>query len=318
MSMMEDFKKEFSSVTISASADSDVEGGKHILDITKLIEEYGLSDTDVTFDYSQMEEAEIRERLAALKEAGQEVGQPEPPASGRPDGVGNNFSLTAEQFRSELRNAIGQEKYVPKWACCCEEYPRYTLEDYDTESCQAIVYDCKLYQICGLTYLVDKDSVTVDFKSRVRKKIVYADFEDGSAALISIEPDSLFSNVMAETERIVADKDKTIKSLSEFKEKTEHEKLENAVQDIFSKFNELSDDAKFNELIENHSGMTAEEVEEKCFALLGRKKCSDVKNFSEQSERSIVTPPFAYDGDHGAQADEPYGGLYAKHGKKPI
>lgn len=101
-----------------------------------------------------------------------------------------------------------------------------------------------------------------------------------------------------------------LKSLREFKLNTEKAEHESKVQKLFSDFQLTEEDVKE---IEIHN-FSVEEIEEKCYAILGRKLATK-KNFSKEDNSNGIKINIS---NNSKQEDEPklYGGLFEEFGYK--
>lgn len=100
-----------------------------------------------------------------------------------------------------------------------------------------------------------------------------------------------------------------VADLKAFKETTIKEKYELEVSNLFEKFNEeLSDMESYKILKSNYSEFSTSEIEEKLFALLGKKSA----NFSTKSTKENVVK-VAFDNTTKTEPTDPYGGLLVKH-----
>lgn len=289
--MMKDIKREFSQV-MTASAD-DIQqtfskGGTDKLDVTELMQKYGLAAEDIDFETSDMSLEEIETRFAQIQEEKQTTPEDEnnnPALEEAPEGAPEeeeHFSLTAEQFRCELRDALRAEKFVdPAWG----ELTRYWYVDHCCEDSEVYAYDnCDDY-IYGFVYVLNGDRVTIDFASKKRKKTVYADFDEGE------KKDATFS-----VKEVV----------DEFRAKFEERNT--AEMETFAKFADLNGNEMFEELRGNCGRLTIEQIEEKCFAIRGR---TTTVNFS--LEGAGKAPRIPIERQSANKADEPYGGIFAKY-----
>jgi len=100
-----------------------------------------------------------------------------------------------------------------------------------------------------------------------------------------------------------------VADLKVFKENTIKEQYELNVSSLFEKFDEkLSDMESYKTLKSNYSQLSVDEIEEKLFALLGKKSA----NFStKQPKENVVKVMF--DNEIQTESNDQYGGLLAKH-----
>ena len=94
-----------------------------------------------------------------------------------------------------------------------------------------------------------------------------------------------------------------------YKENTIKEKYESNVSNLFEKFDEnLSDMESYKNLKSNYSQLSLDEIEEKLFALLGKKSA----NFSTKATKENVVK-VVFDSTTKTEPTDPYGGLLVKH-----
>lgn len=97
-------------------------------------------------------------------------------------------------------------------------------------------------------------------------------------------------------------------ALKQFKLDTEQAEKATKAQAIFTKFQLEADDVKDIKIAQ----FSLEEIEEKCYAILGRKLASNQANFSQKSTPTIKLP-FGEDKSTEKQASHPYGDLFDKN-----
>ena len=368
--MMEDFKREYSTV-ITASADdidrNSLKGGEGKLKVDELMAKYGLSAEDVNFSTDGISIEEIEERFAEIsrqkkfadgdgengsqeeggsqsgagsQEAGAEQESGGSAASGGDAESGNGsggeesggdnggdtqpddndeddasgqvadvktgkkhtvFAMTGEQFLRELTSVLRAEMvYDECWEC---NVPRYWYIDYDSEASEVYAEDRTDNHLYGMKYAMNGDAIVIDFASKKRKKIMFADFDDG-------ENDGIA--VFACADEIVKERfaamEKEMSELREFKRK-EIEKQTIAEREAkFAEFEDLNGNEAFIHLKENCDGLTADQIEEKCYAIRGR--CATVK-FSAASTSTVRIP---VENATRVGKDEPYGGVFVEYG----
>ena len=102
-----------------------------------------------------------------------------------------------------------------------------------------------------------------------------------------------------------------IDSLAEFKLNKEAGERKAAETALFEKFSELADMQEFNDLKANCAEITLETIEEKCYALIGRKNMQVKFSVNEPQDKGVKVPV-----EHHEVKEEPYGGAYSKYLKK--
>lgn len=311
--MMEDLKYQYSKV-IPASADDihkdSLEGGEGKMNIDELMAKYGLSAEEIDFSMDEMTQEELEAKFAEISEAkasNKNGESEEPPAENTQEAAAGQeaYALSGEQFLRELVSALRSEMvYDECWEC---DVPRYWYIDYDAEQMEVYAEDRKDCRLYGMKYAVNGDAVTIDFATAKRKKIVFADFEgevpDGGVAVFAAADEiakAKFSALKGE-----------IAELKQFKADVIAKKFEAEKEALFAKFGDLSGNQMFVELKENCADMTIEEIEEKCFAIRGRS--AQVKFSTDDTHTPVRTP---IEAPAQVSADEPYGGVFIKYGKR--
>lgn len=338
--MMEDFKREYSMV-ITASADDidkdSLKGGEGKLNVDELMAKYGLSAEEIEFNIDEIPAEELEAKFAEIaqkktfgdedaqgSDGGQSTGDDQD--AGDDQGTGDDededtdpddgddedtpgtagtkekkFSLTGEQFRSELISVLRSEMvYDECWEC---EVPRYWYIDYDLEAGEVYVEDRVDFNLYGIKFTMNGDHVEIDFASATRKKVAFVDFEGES------NPSTVFSMVdEIAKERFAAIKEE-LEGLRKFKKDEEDKQRSAEREKVFAEFTDLNGNELFENLRTESEELTASQIEEKCYAIRGR--MASVK-FSLDNSKPVRTPV-----EHTAQTipeDEPYGGIFIKYG----
>ena len=169
----------------------------------------------------------------------------------------------------------------------------YYVQDFDDEYVFVKKYEYKEKEysetVGRFKYELLEDN-TIELKS---------DFEKMINLLVTVE----------EHDRITAERDaaeKELKELKEFKDNTLSKQREEAIESVFSMFEDISNTKEFIELKNNHSEMTVEEIEEKCFSIKGR------QTFSVDTNKKKNSVPKVPAKEREAISAEPYGGLFKK------
>ena len=222
-----------------------------------------------------------------------------------PDDVSDTYSLSVSDLTDGIYEALGKVTYEdPYWGEC----KKYWYVDCDIDDKQIYCYDDEDWHLYGFNFEMNGDLVEIDFNSKKRKKYKIVDFDEGSVqgAEFSQNMISRFNAIKTDFEKISKESKILSDEVNELKEyKTAKE--EDAITDVLSGFSELFGDSDFEKLKENHEQMTAQEIEEKCYALLGKKQ-HQTKKFSIQKDKPtrIGVPKNNY-------SDEPYGGLFVEY-----
>ena len=228
-----------------------------------------------------------------------------------------SYSLTGEQFLSELLDALFTERYIdPFWG----DVPRYMYVDYDTSLSEVYCYDSEDWKLYGFKFSMNGDNVVIDFESKRRKKFVIADFDEGDIdfsykntfetfgkAILASKNSELnaskaeFGVATKTIEELKAELD----TLKEYQKEKMAEERENEESELFARFSELNGIEAFEELRSNCADMTLEQIENKCFELKGRNVSLSFSVTKPKSTRIAI---------EGRTVDnEPYGGLFKKY-----
>lgn len=346
--MMGELKQAFSSVMAASADDINTPGGEKVqlkggdvsLNIDALMEKYGLNAEDINFEMDGKSEEEIETLFAEIKqvkyadegsEEGGEAGGSNDSSDGGDGEAGGsndgddgdtpddgdaesdapiedddddlpseqrrNFQLTNEQLTREICIALGEVTYTDEWG----EWGRYGYADRDDEKNEVYAYDYVDWNLYGFTYTMNGDRVVIDFESKKRMRLAYVEFDMGEAdfsyKLMLEGAESRFSKIAGE-----------VKELRKFKNSTEASKYEADVAKVFANFDDLKEDQRFIELMSSYSGMSVQDIEDKCFAIRGRN--AQVK-FSLDGQRSTRLP---VERGMTKDADEPYGGVFLEYG----
>ena len=213
-------------------------------------------------------------------EEGAENATTEPPAEnatpaeeGEP-AASSEFTLTANQLRDEVYNALLKVQVPSRWDNECM-IPKYWLTDI--QGSEVIVTDSSTYQLMGIPYSMNGDNVVLEYENIKRKKVIYEDWDNGD-----VMP-GLVTMFSALTDKLVELSDSFTKAANEVSEikpklkayqQAEAEAVaaaEKAKRDeLFSIMDEkLGANAEYAALKEN-TEITYSELETKCYALVGR------------------------------------------------
>ena len=223
--------------------------------------------------------------------------------------AGAEFTLSANQLRDEIYNALLKVQVPSRWDSDCM-IPKYWLTDIlDSE---VIVTDSGTYQLMGIPYSMNGDNVVLDYANIKRKKVTYEDWDEGDVMPGLI---TMFSTL---TDKLVELSDSFTKAANEVSEikpkleayqKAEEEAVvaaEKAKRDeLFSVMDEkLGADAEYIALKENKE-ISYSDLEIKCYALVGRKS-AEFSYVPNKNNKGTVR--FGVGGTQNG-SDVAYGGL---------
>lgn len=243
-----------------------------------------------------------------------------------------DFQTVLSQFE-DIRNIVTQhETYQDRWGDSVARY--YAVDIQDDE---VIVVDRKDgYNFYGFKFTVEGDKPVVDFATAIRKKLCYANYEDGSdqntetaengisAYMTSMEQHSFdktdelnskISDIEAEKETISKDYASVKMQYDEMKPKYENyvqaEKDRLAAEEterkneVFSRFeNVLKDNADYVALKEQFDDLSVDEIETKCSVIFTKQNL----NFSKKSDTAKVGI-MSYDKESESVVITPYGDI---------
>lgn len=305
----ENIQLAFGTNTNKPQAEINQEGGNDLLEKkTELMATYQLTEEDLDFSLEDAPLDGLEDKLREISE--------------------KKYSLTAEQTLAELDSALSAVKFVDEWG---EQRSRYWYIDHDNDLGMVYCYDrCADWHIIGFGYAMNGDHAVIDFESGKRMKVAYVDFEDGDpepffsfSKVLQENADSVkaaaqqeFQQEKAELENRFSEKtaeaealQNQVNELNEYRLNAEAEAKKASADAVFAKFEALNGNEAFEQLRENYGDMSAEDIEEKCYAICGR---YGVRMNGKEEPKST-----RYRLDGGAKDTvEPYGGIVAKYKNK--
>lgn len=221
----------------------------------------------------------------------------------------SEFTLTANQLRDEVYNALLKVQVPSRWDNECM-IPKYWLTDI--QGSEVIVTDSGTYQLMGIPYSMNGDNVVLEYENIKRKKVIYEDWDNGDVMPGLI---TMFSTL---TDKLVELSDSFTKAANEVSEiKPKLEAYEKAEADakaaemeakrnaLFATFDEkLGADAEYIALKENKE-ISYSDLETKCYALVGRKS-AEFSYVPNKNNKGTVR--FGVGGTQNG-SDVAYGGL---------
>ena len=319
--MMQDLKESFKQVNTSHEVDNthpqnySMEGGEKVLeDKMELIAKYGIDIESLDFSIDDFTVEELTEKFEAMQDASG-AGNPEPEAEPEvpadPVPEEDKFALTGNIIE-ELQRALGEVKIVRDWGECT----RYWYVDCDFELNEVYCWDSSDWLLYGFNYVIDGDSITIDFDSKKRKKYAIVDFDEG-------EQPSPFAPVFADMEQrlhdnaeweakyqsasdTIASMETELGELRQFKTDTEAAIAKGERDEVFAQFEDLVGVEAFETLRENCMEYDIETLEEKCYAIRGRN--GGAAKFALENK----TPKIKV--EKTDVSNEPYGGIFTKYG----
>ena len=314
--MMQDLKDVYQSIDTSNGVEdkpkNDTEGGEEVLDEKiELAKKYGIDTDALDFDLNAFSIEELTQKFDEMSQ-------------GKPDAQDDNnqFALTGNVVE-EIQRMLDEQKIMREWGEC----RRYCYIDCDFDMQEVYCWDMEDWMMYGFKYEKNGDSIAIDFNQKSRKKFVIADFEDGDSQTSPFAEE--YALMASAYQKAAADRD-TYKSELDEKE-ADYAKLEGEVADlrkyksdiesaqeqaaresVFERFEKLNGIEAFEDLKANCDGMTAEQIEEKCFAIKGRMGV----NFEQDAKFTMNPTATKIPVDKSATCGEaePYDGLFVKYG----
>lgn len=320
---------------VSSSNEDDInnfsmEGGDNKLDEKKaLVEKYNLTVESLDFSIEDMTLEDLEAKLKAYSEGAEPegtepAGEPEVVATPEPDvnpepsdpqpedepAPAAEYSL-GSQFSEELRRAVySLETIEYGWG----PEARYMFVDHDAEKSEVYVYDlAENWLLYGFKYSMNGDAVSIDTASKARMKYTISAFEDGSASQLG-NMSEVFSNIdkkVKEDAEAIAKfsaLEAEVEELRKFKAEIEYSKTAEEKKEMLAKFSALNGNEMFEALVKDAEKYTVEELEDKCYSILGRVTSA---KFSVQPEAKVPTIKIDRPEDNKKSA-EPYGGIFER------
>jgi hypothetical protein len=278
-------------------------GNKTVNKKLELLAKYSLTEEDLKTKEIKLEDYSVEELETKLQEI---------------TTTSAEFSLTGEQFIDELRSELRAEKITDDWGW---EYSKYSYVDYKDNEVYA--YDrSDNYRLFGFSFEINGDKVVIDFESKKRKKFEVVDFDEGSTIEFTAIPQEILEYEIKVAEKKIEEKfmkendelkqrfstlEEEIKDLRDFKElKTTEERVQKET-DLFNSFSaELTED-EMQPVKETASEFSLEQLEEKLFTLVGKKKAT----FSKQPKKEKQT--IKINVEHNEEEPKAYGGIFEKY-----
>lgn len=327
--MFEEFKREFSINPIEK------EGDQFNMRLKELLEKYNKTIDEIDFEYEALSDEELEAKFAEVFDDGGDSagdgdvagGDTNDDSSGDTDGddqtgtddgdnsdesqdepgeddnndnddegdsttsmtpkKNNDYALNS-QIRDALYEVLSVEKVEDAYGY---QYSRYWMVDYDVELSEVYFEDAKnSWRLFGASYTTSGDAVTIDFENAKRKKYTIVDFVDNGATFaLGTQVEAAFAIANAKYNELLNKYDAVILK--------EREKQASILLDKFAE--DLSGVTEYEELVKDPAKYSLKELEDKLFALVGRKQ----KKFEQ--ERKNVAAPVINDG--GEPITNPYG-----------
>lgn len=269
-----------------------------------ILQEFNLTLDDINFEITnEMSEEEFRLKL-------EEFAKTEPETrENKPEVV--LFSATYRQKREALSNALESNIVYDATGNLVSE-TNYWVEDFDDTH----VFVEK-YEWTANDYNSSYGRFSYTFDAVALKATITSEFENMIKVWLTVDENQKLQEERANYELIKTEFDEykinystpnsEVERLQKFEKDTKDSKYEADVIEVFSKFEkQLNGISEFETLKTAYTGIAVDAIEEKCFAMLGKKNA----NFSAKQKDTVVKLPFE---SHVERDDaDPYGGLLSK------
>lgn len=231
------------------------------------------------------------------------------PAEEDEPATSSEFTLTANQLRDEVYNALLKVQVPSRWDNECM-IPKYWLTDI--QGSEVIVTDSGTYQLMGIPYSMNGDNVVLEYENIKRKKVIYEDWDNGDVmpgliTMFSTLTDKLveLSDSFTKAANEVSDIKPKLEAYQQAEADAKAAEMEAKRNALFATFDEkLGADAEYIALKENKE-ISYSDLETKCYALVGRKS-AEFSYVPNKNNKGTVR--FGVGGTQNG-SDVAYGGL---------
>lgn len=267
----------------------------------KVLTEFSLKIEDLDFEITdEMTEETLREAVNKFVESKEKTA----------DNPEVTFSATYRQKREALDNAFDPTIVKDVEGNVIEE-TYYWVNDFD----DTYVYIEKNYWTTGnyerkngrCKYTFDDSSLTATIASEFEEMVsVWLTIEENEAIQTARVSYETLSGEFEEYKSSYSTPNSEVERLQNFETDAIDKKYKSDVTDVFSRFEkQLNGVPEYENLKTNYAGVEVDIIEEKCFAMLGKKNA----NFSAKPKDTVVKLPFDHKDD---EIEDPYGGILAK------
>lgn len=316
--MMQELRENYKEIEAFKKVDDikefSMEGGKTLDEKINLANEYGIDINSLDFSIEDLTFDELKEKFEEIKANGDPVvieKSSDEPVTEEPK---KEFELQGNITESIIM-ALESEKVQHEWG----ETIRYCFVDYDIEVHEVYCWDTTDWLLYGFEYENNGDNINIKFDSKKRMKFAIVDFDEG-------EQPSPIASVFAKMNEVIAgyaeremgykaDTEKfasmeiELASLREFKAQADEAIAREERDAIFEKFTDLIGDEAFENLKVHSMEYELDTLEDKCFAIRGRK--ASVAKFSLEEKNPVIKIDKS---KNNLKNDEPYGSIFVKYG----
>lgn len=288
----------------------------------EILANYGIDASTLDFSLEDVTIEELEEKCKAMSAMAIE---PETGAAQVAEPAGESaqqFSLTDGQRMQEISEAVSAEKYTDRWG---DEWSRYWMQDVQEN--RAIVLDMQDWKTYALPFVMDGDNVKVDFEGKKRVKVVYEDWDDGSAELElpvlyealcdkigSVKDEAKkasdeYTEVKAKFDEMQPKFDAYVAAEAAANKALESEKREK----LFSLMDKQLEGVEAYAELKKNEDMEFTALQDECYKLLGKKTATEFSYIAPKEKKGEVEK--ARFGVNGVQksAEGKYGDLFERY-----
>lgn len=270
------------------------EGGTKMEDVTNVevteVTEPIQSEPTQEFDIEGKEKSEVNEVTTGETETVVEETAEVSSTEQKPEPT-QEFALTAQQLQNQIRAELNKQTHTDRWGDTCRNY--WYVDHTDTTVIFENTQDG--YQLYQAAYTLNGDNAEIQFETAQKVKIEYVPFEGESVA---------FS---ANFERFESEKlsvESQLNELATYKREREE-------SDIKAKFADKLSEEEFAQVFESMKDSEIQDVEDKLFALYGKKNFS-ITSSNTSTQVNKVKLALSKEED---KATSPYDTLFEKFKK---
>lgn len=281
--MMKEFKLTVSNNSVEKEVNPNVDK------LHELLDKYNIKIEDLEFEIENLSDEELEAKFSEAFD--NKENKEESSLEDSAEKEKESFALDS-QIREALWTVLRQERVEEgEWS-----YGRYWMVDYDVDAGE-VYFDDALndFNLYGAPYTLEGDEATIDFENAKRKKYVIVDFVEGNSTSAS---KAIFEALMAEGKAKCSELQNKINAY-------ENAQRKEAAEQLLDKFEEkLGDMAEFKALRSDYGNCSIQELEDKLYALVGRKQFKYAKN--TKTPKAPAVPSV----ERQENVDDPYGSLF--------
>lgn len=287
----------------------------------EILASYGIDASTLDFSLEEITIEELEEKCKKMSAAAAEPkNEPEAAPAQEPEA---QFTLTDGQRMNEICNAVSGEKYIDRWG---DECSRYWLQDVQEN--RAIVVDAQDWKTYALPFAMEGDNVKVDFDGKKRVKVVYEDWDDGTA-----EPElpvlyealcekvdaakgeakksaDQYTEIKAQFDEMQPKYDAYVVAEAEAKKVEENEKREK----LFAIMDKQLDGVDEYAELKKNEDMEFTALQDECYKLLGKKATAEFSYVAPKEKKGeIEKARFGVRGVQMQSVSDKYGDLFERY-----